>query len=181
MHPPKIFPHPFRASSTPPWRFSTRIGTPHGAISHPRRHSLAPNAGGAQCGVHQSIEIPRWTISVGAEPLGALHRDTPGGQDYREGSRVTHQCERGTIIPSLQDRHRCYSRSLHHDAARRARMHDVDYNAGAACPASTRVRILRPGASLQTVSPQNRHAPIGLASRDDSPIRRSGRLRKGLM
>jgi hypothetical protein len=66
------------------------------------------------------------------------------------------------------------SPSLHHHAPRRARMHE-----GAARPASPRVRILRPGASLQTVSPQNRYAPIGLASRDDNPIRRSGRLRQG--
>ena len=39
------------------------------------------------------------------------------------------------------------SPSLHHHAARRARMHDVDYDAGAACPASARVRIWRPSAS----------------------------------
>jgi Polyketide cyclase / dehydrase and lipid transport len=133
----------------------------------------------AQCGVDQSIEIPRWTISMGGEPLGALHRHPPSRQNYHKESCEPHRCERGTTISSVQNKCRCYSPSLHHHAARRSRMHDVDYNAGAARPASTRVRILRPGASLQTVSPKNRYAPIGLASRHDSPIRRSGRLRKG--
>jgi hypothetical protein len=51
-------------------------------------------------------------------------------------------------------------------ATHRGCMHDDEDNAGAALPGCGRVRTVRPGASLQSVSPHDRHEPIGLASRD---------------
>jgi hypothetical protein len=123
-----------------------------------------------QCGERHSIRVPRRTVGMGVEPLGGLHRDAPGAQNHRNGSRVPHRCELGAAISSVQDQPRCYSTSVCCVAACRVCMHDDDDNAGAALPACAGLRICRPVASLQTVSPRDRYKPSGLAPRDDSPI-----------
>ena len=85
----------------------------------------------------------------------------------------------GRLFRAVQNQCRCYSPSLHHHAARRAQYAMLDYSAGAARPANARVRIFDEAHLSRLFRQKNRCAPISLASRDESSIRRSGPLRKG--
>jgi hypothetical protein len=55
-------------------------------------------------------------------------------------------------------------------------MLDDEDNAGAALPGCGRLRAVRPGAFVQSVSPCGRNEPIGLAPRDASPDTASCRI-----
>ncbi len=124
--------------------------------------------GAYRCRERQAVGIPRWIVSVAAETRGRLHRDALGRQNHRTGSCGSHQGEHGTAISSVQDQRLGYSLSLPSQATLRARMLDDGDNAGAALPDCGRLRAVRPGASVQGVSPRDRYEPIGVAPRDAS-------------
>jgi hypothetical protein len=141
------------------------------SLLHGRRSTPQLKTPGRRFREHRALEVARWTVSLADEVRRGVHRDAAGGPDHDNGSGESHRCKRRVVFSSVQGQRWRQSHSLRRHAARRARVHDVDDDAGAALPGGARVRLVRPGAPVQGISPHDRHEPLGLASCDDSPIR----------